>query len=326
MTHQEYLNSVGLSNSGMKDLAVSPLRYWWKHIRPEREPEEPTPAQRVGTALHCAVLEPHEFTKRYACGLRQEDYPDALDTIAEMRAFIEKNGRIATGTKKADVAAQVRAINPQQPIWSEMLAAHLKANEGKQILVPDEWRNVGNMASAIIQEDVFQKTMETKGQFEAPLFATYPGMNVPLKAKLDWLAPAEPTVEIKTFIQKYNKSIDESVNAAIWYEGYHNQAYFYSLMRALTNKQELKDAQKQPPHLMFFVESEEPHEVRIRQLRPTTAGEMNMYWEVARRHVFTMVSLYAQCWSEFGENAWKRKQAIDNLIDEDLPNALAFGK
>jgi hypothetical protein len=45
----------GLSFSGMKDFAVSPLRYWYRNINPNRPPFEATPEMQLGSALHCAV-------------------------------------------------------------------------------------------------------------------------------------------------------------------------------------------------------------------------------------------------------------------------------
>jgi hypothetical protein len=41
----------------MKDLAVSPLRYWHLNLNPNRPPRIETPEMQFGTALHCLVLE-----------------------------------------------------------------------------------------------------------------------------------------------------------------------------------------------------------------------------------------------------------------------------
>lgn len=60
-----YHGGEGVSKSGLDVLARSPLHYWAKYIDPNREQQEPTPAMRLGTAIHTAVLEPGEFGKRY---------------------------------------------------------------------------------------------------------------------------------------------------------------------------------------------------------------------------------------------------------------------
>lgn len=64
----DYHSSPGISNSGLGDFARSPAHYYAFHLDPNRPPEEETPAQLVGNLAHCAILEPLEFTKRYAVG------------------------------------------------------------------------------------------------------------------------------------------------------------------------------------------------------------------------------------------------------------------
>ena len=61
----DYHQGPGISKSGLDAVARSPLHYWAKYLDPNREPSESTPAQRLGTAIHTAVLEPGEFAKRY---------------------------------------------------------------------------------------------------------------------------------------------------------------------------------------------------------------------------------------------------------------------
>jgi hypothetical protein len=61
MPADEYHAAERLSASGAKKLLRSPL-----HYRVERDaPSEPTAAMVFGTAVHCGVLEPDEFARRY---------------------------------------------------------------------------------------------------------------------------------------------------------------------------------------------------------------------------------------------------------------------
>ena len=64
MTHDEYLAAAGVSQSQLKDLAVSPLHYHARHVARTARREE-TAAMRFGSALHALVLEPAEFDGRY---------------------------------------------------------------------------------------------------------------------------------------------------------------------------------------------------------------------------------------------------------------------
>jgi len=65
ISNDDYHGGVGISKSGLDVLARSPLHYWSKYLDPNRERKEPTPAMKLGTAIHTAVLEPDEFTKRH---------------------------------------------------------------------------------------------------------------------------------------------------------------------------------------------------------------------------------------------------------------------
>ena len=63
-TYHADLDSVGVG--GLREVARSPLHHWWSHRRPGRVAKEPTAAQRLGTAIHAAVLEPERFASSFA--------------------------------------------------------------------------------------------------------------------------------------------------------------------------------------------------------------------------------------------------------------------
>ena len=65
ISNDDYHGGVGVSKSGLDVLARSPLHYWAKYIDPNRERKEPTPAMKLGTAIHTAVLEPDAFAQRH---------------------------------------------------------------------------------------------------------------------------------------------------------------------------------------------------------------------------------------------------------------------
>lgn len=66
MTNDAYHAHEAISASGLKLIGRSPLHYWAAYIDPDREPREETPALRLGTAIHTAVLEPLRFAEEYA--------------------------------------------------------------------------------------------------------------------------------------------------------------------------------------------------------------------------------------------------------------------
>lgn len=316
MTEQEYHAAGGLSHSGLKDLAVSPLRYWHLWLNPKRQPKDPTPEMIVGTALHCAVLETEQFDKRYACELNPPE--NCLTTIDDMRQWLRDAGHSPKGTRKSEVILQVQAIDADVPILEVQQERHLKAHVGKTILSIEDWNRVAGCSEALMAEPRIQELLQA-GRAEVPLFAKDPDTGVNLKSKLDWISPVA-TLDLKTFTQKRGKSIDKSIADAIFYEFYYRQAYFYSMMRALTDgNAKISGPQAAPEFVLAFVESEEPHEVRLRSLRPMTAGSPNLFWERARVECRNLIRLYADCVARFGDKPWRSRQDIDPLVDEELP-------
>lgn len=65
MPNGDYHAAGGISKSGLDLIAQSPLHYWARYLDPRREEKEPTPALRLGTAIHTAVLEPDRFAAEY---------------------------------------------------------------------------------------------------------------------------------------------------------------------------------------------------------------------------------------------------------------------
>lgn len=315
MAAREYHAIQALSHSGMKDLAVSPLRYWAKWIDPNRQPCEPTPEMKFGTALHCLVLEGEgAFHSQYARMIDEEDYPDCLVTMDDLRGWLKDKGQTPKGTRKADLIQQVRAVDPYVQIWDELCAEHESATSGKMLCLKEDWDRLWGAAEALKREPKLREIL-SDGEPEVALFANDPETGIPLKAKLDWLSQ-NCILDLKTFSQKRGKSIDESVADAIFYEGYYRQAFFYSTLHQLVT-----GATKPLKFVMAFVESVPPHEVRIKQLRPTRGlgdSSMNLYWQRAKVEVRNLSSLWARCMEEFSERPWRSEQPIEPLIDEDI--------
>lgn len=306
---EEYFAIPALSNSGMKDLAVSPLRYWHLNINPERPVREETAAQRLGTAMHCAVLEgDRAFTDRYACALDTTDWPVYLDSISDIREWITSKGEKAKGTRKDALVAQaldlMDTIGEHVPILQEENRRFMAANVGRVILSPDGWRRVCGMARSLVRESVLEPIL-ANGKPEVVMVATDAETGVRLKAKLDWVAPSV-TLDLKSFSQMRGKSIDESVCDAIWYEGYHRQAFFYDLVRRLATGDK-------PGFIEAFVESEEPHETRVKAFSSAT-----LYWQMAQVNVRALIRLYADCWAKYGDRPWRDSQNVEQLADEDI--------
>lgn len=316
LSNAEYHAAPGLSNSVMKHLAVSPLRCWHQTMNPDREAEEEKSHLVIGQALHCAVLEPDKFDTRFACALDPSDWPVCLDTVQEIRGWVSDRGGKCSGTKKEDVitsAQQYMAkIGEHVPILQVEQQIFLTQNEGKTILSKDDWRRLAGMATALSAEDSLRSLLDN-GRAEVSIFANDPETGVLLKMRMDWMAMASVSIlDLKSFSQMRGKSIDKSVCDAIYYEGYWKQAWLYSFIYWL-------HFGNMPGFVFAFVESDEPHETRIKELTPRSRfGLDNTYWQSAGLECRRLIEKYADCQERYGTKPWREKQDVEGLVDEDM--------
>lgn len=65
LTAEDYHNDPAVSCSNIKDLLISPLKYWTNSsLNPNRKQKE-TVAKSIGTALHCLLMEKEKFKQDY---------------------------------------------------------------------------------------------------------------------------------------------------------------------------------------------------------------------------------------------------------------------
>jgi exodeoxyribonuclease VIII len=118
LTNAEYHASPAISKSGLDLIRKAPALYRWR----QANPTEQTPAMRLGTLTHTAVLEPDSFAASVIAR------PEGIDRRtsagkAEWAAFeIEANGReILTGEEMAKLAA-IRDAVRSHPAAAKALA------------------------------------------------------------------------------------------------------------------------------------------------------------------------------------------------------------
>ena len=150
MTNEEYHAHPAIGASGLKLLARSPLHYWAAYIDPEREPMQPTAAMSLGTATHCAVLEPHRFDDLYTV------MPEGLD----------------------------RRTSQGKALWAEIEAT------GKQVLKADDFDRLMRMRKEVHWHSRVEQILNAAAAFEHSLFWTDSATGIACKIRPDiYVAP-----------------------------------------------------------------------------------------------------------------------------------------
>jgi exodeoxyribonuclease VIII len=140
ISNADYHGGAGVSKSMLDVLAErSPLHL--HHLRTSANDNDraPTPAQAIGTAFHALLLEPGEFVKDYCLGLRQSDFPGAVDGRDQLVAMVEElnKGRLpklsTTGSKDDLVGRIMDVIATGDDAKDAECLADLKAMKGTEL-------------------------------------------------------------------------------------------------------------------------------------------------------------------------------------------------
>lgn len=158
---EQYCAIPAINKSGLDYFEQSPAHYFSSLNEPEGEKSK---ALRFGGAIHCRVLEPAEFEKRY-CALP----PDApkRPTIAQIEA-----------KKPSDATIELIAW------WTKF---HELAN-GREIISDQELTDCMRIAKAVRSHRAAKMLLQN-GKFEVTLVWIDPEFGVLCKARVDWLSP-----------------------------------------------------------------------------------------------------------------------------------------
>ena len=186
MENADYHAHPAISKSHLDLIARSPLHYWARYIDPKRTIPEPTPAMRLGSALHTHVLELHKWDREYAVA------PHGIDRRT-------KAGKEAFAAFESDAA-------------------------GKTVLSRDEADHVMHMGRSILSHPAAAMLLNLPGEAETTHMWTDAATGLECKCRPDWLtSDGAIVVDLKTTksakVQEFKRSVADyryHVQAA-WY-------------------------------------------------------------------------------------------------------------
>lgn len=132
LTNDEYHSGPGISKSKLDVIAISGKHYWDQYINPDREPQEFKHCFAVGDGTHKLVLEPGTFEQTYAVDFDKSAFPDALDTVDEMKRELVRES-LMTGGSKPELARRLieEAGFPREKIMLYLKQDHEARMQGK---------------------------------------------------------------------------------------------------------------------------------------------------------------------------------------------------
>ena len=153
----EYHAGPGISKSNLDLIRKAPAAY--KHWLETRDPQDaapPTAAQRIGSALHTAVLEPKDFSHRYTRELQRDDRPHAIDEREKLVEMIDQlnESRLPKLSVSGDKQSMVDRILEFVPGTDPGTIASLKMSDLKALLEAENTRRPGLLLKSGSRHDL----------------------------------------------------------------------------------------------------------------------------------------------------------------------------
>lgn len=154
LTNEEYQADPAIGSSGIKNLLISPRRYWFQSpLNPKRKIKKKTAAMNFGTAYHAMRLEPKNFEAYVA--IEPEKWPTAKEHPEKLSQ--EKQKELWREANKQKVII----TRPQYEVMDEMFYAmqatpeHLNALRGGIPECSVFWRDEHTQLMCKIRVDNF---------------------------------------------------------------------------------------------------------------------------------------------------------------------------
>lgn len=207
LPNEVYHNSSGVSRSGLWQFKRAPIHYWNAYLNPEREIKKATPQMKLGELTHVMILEPDEFTKRYAFPVELEEMPPAV--------LLKDVGK--------EQFEQVKAARREVKERNDLLMDEFRAaSQDKEIITLAMYNEAKALADSVWRSDVAQ-TLFKDVQVEKSIYFTHKGTGLQVKVRPDaWIGGV--VTDLKTCVDASYRAFER----AAFSSGYYLQAAMIS--------------------------------------------------------------------------------------------------
>jgi hypothetical protein len=231
-----YRNVPRIGAGGLVDLNKSAGDFWARSwFNPDRAAadEEEKAWQVIGTAYHCARLEPDQFEVRYCRKPCKADYAEQAQQTGACWNGTEVGDQLGqmgetkkrAGESVGDQAQRLEDVGFGGVIWP-LIEARAKAEQGERIALDAKvWDEIArDMERLRGTRDIASKFTEA-GASEVSVFWTDEN-NIQRKARFDRLEP-DHWIDFKTFDNSRGKRLEQAISDAIRYNRYYITAASY---------------------------------------------------------------------------------------------------
>ncbi len=272
MPNETYHAHKSISKSGLDKFDIDPYKFY------NSKPMKQTQAMKMGSAIHCSVLEPDLFEKEYAV---EPDWSDCLSSDAAMKQFLKSVGRAGYSSLKTyDLAIMCFECEPEIKIQFVEKSLWLAEFPNAEIITIAEMEKIKGMQKAVWAHDEARRLLKAQGYCEISGFARDNETGTICRHRFDklanidgewWGVDLKKTQDVREF--KFSRTISDY--------RYHVQDAFYS------DQFEWITGEKLAGFKFIAVEEEYPHKVAVYELCDVSkqiGGEayrhnLNMYAE-----------------------------------------------
>jgi exodeoxyribonuclease VIII len=160
---EQYHAGPGVSKSLLDWAMKSPALVPWSRNAPKDE--EADTAVDFGQALHCLLLEPNAFERRYVQEYKKEAH--VLSSVDDIKAALDEIGaNYKASMKKADLVALLLYHNPNAPVSERLAEEWARGLNGRTVLTHEEQRKLFLMRDSVMAHPTARLWLEAEGETE----------------------------------------------------------------------------------------------------------------------------------------------------------------